>query len=84
VVDEVKKVLEDTPPELASDIMDRGIVLTGGGALLYGLDALIRRETGIPTIVADDALTCVARGTGKALEFNGNFSDAGKNFLKRW
>lgn len=69
----VKKVLEGTPPELASDIMDRGIVLTGGGAMLYGLDELIRRETDIPTSVADDPLSCVALGTGKALEFNKTF-----------
>ena len=84
IVNEVKKVLEETPPELSSDIMDRGIVLTGGGALLYDLDKLIQRETGIPTMVADDALSCVALGTGKALEFNGSFSDAGKNFFRRW
>ena len=64
----VKKVLEGTPPELAADIMDRGIILTGGGAMLYGLAELIRRETDIPTAVADDPLSCVALGTGKALE----------------
>ena len=68
----VKKVLEGTPPELAADIMDRGIVLTGGGAMLYGLDQLIQRETNIPTVVADDPLSCVALGTGKALEFSKN------------
>ena len=66
----LKKVLEDTPPELAADIMDHGIVLTGGGAMLYGLDELIRSETNIPTALADDPLSCVALGTGKALEFN--------------
>lgn len=70
IVDCVKKVLEGTPPELASDIMDRGIVLTGGGAMLYGLDALIRKETDIPTSVADDPLSCVALGTGRALEYS--------------
>ena len=69
----VKKVLEGTPPELAADIMDRGIVLTGGGAMLYGLDELIRKETDIPTSIADDPLSCVALGTGKALEFNKTF-----------
>ncbi|MBR2215577.1 MAG: rod shape-determining protein [Selenomonadaceae bacterium] len=68
ILDSVKKVLEDTPPELAADIMDRGIILTGGGAMLYGLDELIRRETQIPTALADDALSCVAIGTGKALD----------------
>ena len=61
-----------TPPELAADIIDRGIVLTGGGAMLYGLDALIRKETDIPTSVADDPLSCVAIGTGKALELSKN------------
>lgn len=69
IIECVRRVLDQTPPELASDIMDRGIVLTGGGALLYGLDELIRRETGgIPTMIADDPLSCVAIGTGKALE----------------
>ena len=68
----MKGVLEGTPPELAADIMDRGIVLTGGGAMLYGLDALIRKETDIPTSVADDPLSCVAIGTGKALEYSKN------------
>ena len=66
----VKRVLEGTPPELAADIMDRGIVLTGGGAMLYGLDSLIRKETDIPTSVADDPLSCVALGTGRALEYS--------------
>ena len=61
-------MLEDTPPELSSDIMDCGIVLTGGGSMLYGLDELIRRETEIPTALADDPLSCVALGTGRALD----------------
>ncbi|MBR2519463.1 MAG: rod shape-determining protein [Selenomonadaceae bacterium] len=64
----VKGVLERTPPELASDIMDHGIILTGGGAMLYGLADLIRKETNIPTMLADDPLNCVALGTGKAIE----------------
>ena len=68
IVDCVKKVLEECPPELAADIMDRGIVLTGGGAMLYGLDDLIHRETRISVGLADDAMSCVALGTGKALE----------------
>jgi rod shape-determining protein MreB len=68
IVDAVHAVLERTPPELAADIMDRGIVLTGGGAMLYGLDDLIHRETRIPVGLADDALSCVALGTGKALD----------------
>ena len=71
----VKKVLENTPPELSADIMDRGIVLTGGGAMLYGLDARIRHQTGIAAMLADDPLSCVAIGTGKALEYADHFAD---------
>ncbi|GAV24204.1 rod shape-determining protein [Carboxydothermus islandicus] len=67
VVNAVKEVLERTPPELAADIVNRGIVMTGGGSLLNGLDRLIAKETGLPTFVAPDALSCVALGTGKAL-----------------
>lgn len=68
IVQAVKTVLENTPPELSSDIMDRGIVMTGGGSLLHGLDKLIIQETGIPTYLAEDPLSCVALGTGKALD----------------
>lgn len=68
IVQRVKSVLENTPPELSADIMDRGIVMTGGGSLLHGLDRLIREETGIPTYLAEDPLSCVALGTGKALD----------------
>ena len=68
IVDCVKTVLERTPPELAADIVDRGIVMTGGGSMIHGLDKLINRETGIPTYLADDPLSCVALGTGKALD----------------
>ncbi|RJP32809.1 MAG: rod shape-determining protein [Candidatus Omnitrophota bacterium] len=68
VVDVVKIALEETPPELAADIMERGIMLAGGGSLLRGLDSLIAEETGLPVHVADDPLTCVALGTGKALD----------------
>jgi len=75
----VKRVLEDTPPELASDIMDQGIVLTGGGSMLYGLDELIRRETQISTCLADDPLSCVALGTGKALDAFGKFDGKAGN-----
>lgn len=67
VVGAVKEVLEMTPPELAADIVNKGIVMTGGGALLHGLDTLISEETGLPVYVADDAISCVAQGTGKAL-----------------
>ena len=68
IVEKVKRVLEQTPPELASDIIERGIVLTGGGALLRGLDRLLAAATGIPVYVAEDPLSCVAIGTGRALE----------------
>ncbi|HCX26403.1 MAG TPA: rod shape-determining protein [Cellvibrionales bacterium] len=68
IIQGVKGALEQSPPELASDIAESGIVLTGGGALLRGLDRLLTNETGLPVIVAEDPLTCVARGGGKALE----------------
>ena len=68
IVSAVLVALEKSPPELASDISERGMVLTGGGALLKDLDRLLMEETGIPVIIADDPLTCVARGGGKALE----------------
>src|SRR5919205_3439 len=68
IVDAVKMALEATPPELASDIADKGIMLTGGGALLRGLDAEIRDHTGLPVSVADDPLSCVAIGCGRVLE----------------
>ncbi len=68
IIDAVRMALEKTPPELASDIAERGMVLTGGGALLEGLDKLLTEETGLPVTVADDPLTCVARGGGKALD----------------
>jgi rod shape-determining protein MreB len=68
IIESVKTTLENCPPELSSDIMDRGIVLTGGGALLRNLDRLISSETGIPVIVAENPLDCVAVGTGRALE----------------
>ena len=79
IVDCVKRVLEDTPPELSADIMDRGIIMTGGGSMLYGLDELIRRETQIPTSLAEDPLSCVALGTGKALDSIGMLDGKGKN-----
>jgi rod shape-determining protein MreB and related proteins len=68
IVQAVKSVLEQSPPELSSDIAESGLVLTGGGALLRDLDKLLSEETGLPVIVADDPLTCVARGGGKAME----------------
>ncbi|HET8790088.1 rod shape-determining protein MreB [Modicisalibacter muralis] len=68
IIAAVKSALEQSPPELASDIAERGLVLTGGGALLRDIDKLIAEETGLPVIIAEDPLTCVARGGGKALE----------------
>jgi rod shape-determining protein MreB len=68
IVAAVRAALEQTPPELCSDVAERGIVLTGGGALLQDLDRLIAEETGLHVHVADDPLTCVARGGGRALE----------------
>ena len=74
IVSAVKSALEQTPPELGADIADNGMVLTGGGALLRNLDRLIMEETGIPVVTADDPLTCVVRGCGKALESLDQFS----------
>ena len=68
IIDRVKSVLEHTPPELASDIIERGIMLTGGGALLRGFDKLLATETDIPVHIAEDPLSCVALGTGRALD----------------
>ncbi|HET7676074.1 MAG TPA: rod shape-determining protein [Gammaproteobacteria bacterium] len=68
IVGAVKTALEQTPPELGADVAERGIVLTGGGALLHDMDRLIMEETGLPVVVADDPLTCVARGGGRVLE----------------
>ncbi|MDR7856935.1 rod shape-determining protein MreB [Tissierella sp.] len=69
IIDTVHAVLERTPPELAADISNKGIILTGGGALLYGLDKLIADRTGIQAVVANEPVSCVARGTGKALDW---------------
>ena len=68
IVGAVKLVLETTPPELSADIIDRGIVITGGGALLHKIDQVISEETGIPVVIAEDPLACVALGSGKALD----------------
>lgn len=85
IVEAVHTVLEKTPPELAADISDRGIVMTGGGSLLYGLDKLITEKTGINTIIADEAVSCVAIGTGKYIEYltSGKMSDPLKQPYRR-
>jgi cell division protein ftsA len=74
IVQSVKTALEKTPPELGADIAERGLVLTGGGALLKGLDRLLAEETGLPVMIAEDPLTCVARGTGRALDLIGRLN----------
>lgn len=68
IVDVVKNTLEKTPPELAADIMEKGIVLAGGGALIKNLDKLLSIETGMPVYIAEEPLDCVVRGTGKTLD----------------
>lgn len=74
IVQAVKNALEQTPPELGADIADCGLVLTGGGALLKGLDRLLSEETGLPVMIAEDPLTCVARGSGYALDMIGKMN----------
>ena len=76
ILDAVRSVLEQTPPELSADIMDRGIIMTGGGSLLSGMTTLLSKETDIPVFLADDPLTCVARGTGHALEEMDKLTDS--------
>jgi rod shape-determining protein MreB len=84
IVEAVHSVLERTPPELAADISDRGIVMTGGGSLVYGLDKLLQQKTGINVLIADDAVSCVAIGTGKTLDnldlLKGNTLSDGINY----
>ena len=70
----IKDALENTPPELSADLVDMGLTLTGGGSLLTNIDKLISKETGLPVMVADDPLACVAIGTGKALDNEDLFS----------
>ena len=85
IADGVRRVLELAPPELVSDVIDRGIIMTGGGALLRNFDELLRRTTGIPVAVAENATDCVALGTGKALDMLHVLQDAliSDNFLRR-
>jgi rod shape-determining protein MreB and related proteins len=76
ILDGVRHALEKTPPELAADIMERGIVMTGGGSLLKGLDKYVSKETGVPVILAENPLTCVVLGAGKFLEEIRNLNKA--------
>ncbi|MDR1955534.1 MAG: rod shape-determining protein [Treponema sp.] len=76
IIDEIKATLGKTPPELAADIVERGIVMTGGGSLLKGLPKLVSKETGVPVIVAENPLNCVALGAGKYFEFAKNFDNS--------
>ena len=78
IIDAIHAVLEKTPPELAADVYDRGIVMTGGGSLLNGLDMLIEEKTGINTMVAENPMTAVAIGTGKFLEFEDMYTREGR------
>ncbi len=75
IVSAIKTALEQTPPELAADIADKGLVVTGGGALLRDLDRMLREETGLPIVITEDPLTCVVRGCGRALEETETLSD---------
>lgn len=83
IVIAVKRALEQTPPELSSDISDSGLVLTGGGALLKDIDLLITEETGLPVIIADEPLTCVARGGGRCLEMVDKYDQYGIGILSK-
>ena len=74
IIEAVRQALEETPPELSADVLDKGIIVTGGGALLKGVDKRLREETNLPINVAEDPLTCVVRGTGKVLENMSHFS----------
>ena len=80
ILEVIKGILEITPPELSSDIYERGIVMTGGGALLYGFDKLIKEKTGINAVVAEDSISCVALGTGKYIEYNSQINRKNKKF----
>ena len=82
IVDAVHSVLEKTPPELSADISDRGIYMTGGGCLIDGLDKLLQEKTGINVMIANDAVSCVALGTGKALD-NLDKLDRQKGMIKK-
>lgn len=84
IVEAVRLTLEKTPPELSADILDRGIILTGGGALLKGIDERLREETNLPVSVTEDPLTCVVKGTGKVLDNIDAYSGILSQGIKQW
>ena len=83
IMEAVHQVLERTPPELVADISSNGIVMTGGGSLIRGFDKLVTARTGIHTVVAENAIQCVAEGTGKSLESVGEMKDGTMNLSRR-
>ena len=83
ILETVHMVLERTPPELVADISENGIVLSGGGSLLYGMDRLVTERTGIPAHVVDDALSCTAYGAGRMLSRLDSMTDGMMNFARR-
>ena len=83
IVETIHSVLERTPPELVADISDNGITMTGGGSLVDGFDKLITARTGIQTYIAEDAVSCVAIGTGKSLDSLSNMQDGTMNLSRR-
>lgn len=83
IVEAVHSVLERTPPELVADISTNGIMMTGGGSLVSGFDKLLSARTGIQTFIADDAISCVAIGTGKSLDELNNMQDGTMNLSRR-
>ena len=83
ILEAIHGVLERTPPELVADISTNGIVMTGGGSLVWGFDKLIESHTGIATYVADDAISCVAYGTGKSLEWINDMQDGTMNISRQ-
>ena len=83
IIESIKRTLEETPPELSSDIYERGITLTGGGAYLRGLDLLLSEQTGVPVTIADRALDCVINGIGMVLENPEEYGSVLTNYRKQ-
>jgi rod shape-determining protein MreB len=83
IMEAVHNTLERTPPELVGDLGTNGIVMSGGGSLIYGIDKLVEKSTGIRTVVVDDALSCAAYGAGKMLDHLGDMQDGMLNFSRK-